>query len=151
MENSDAAETLNPHDIVFECPICGKSMAIDPRGAGLLVTCPECSSEVQVPDAPQGAEPTEEGGEGSEQIRMLLNSLSKSQSKVQTFTESLSATNRRRSYLEKMRADHLARFEKIAEELALIQNAIDRVVTLIENADTGVPPDYDEDDGDESA
>ena len=146
MERNDAsAQDLNPHDIVFECPVCGKSMAIDPQGAGLVVSCPGCSSDIQVPTPEfQESPPPEAGGEGSEQIRMLLHSLSKSQSKVQSATESLDETNRRRVYLERMRADHLSRFEKIAEELALIQNAIDRVVTLIENADTGVPPEYED-------
>jgi len=36
-------------DIIFECPHCGKSMAIDHRGSGMVVVCPDCRAHVQVP------------------------------------------------------------------------------------------------------
>jgi hypothetical protein len=40
---------LTESDIVFECPHCGKSLAIEDRGAGMIVTCPDCRARVQVP------------------------------------------------------------------------------------------------------
>lgn len=47
------AESKNPilegSDILFECGQCGKSLAIDCRGAGLNVRCPQCDSELEVP------------------------------------------------------------------------------------------------------
>ena len=33
-------------DIVFECPHCGKSLSIDPRGAGLVIRCTQCQQPV---------------------------------------------------------------------------------------------------------
>lgn len=36
-------------DIVFECPHCGKSLSIDPRGAGIVIACTQCSRPVTVP------------------------------------------------------------------------------------------------------
>lgn len=43
-------EAIN--DIAFDCPHCGKSLAIDMRGAGLMIHCPECRQVVQVPGIP---------------------------------------------------------------------------------------------------
>ena len=43
------------NDIVFECKYCGKSLMIDYHGAGLIVQCPECKKDIQVP-IPKGLE-----------------------------------------------------------------------------------------------
>ena len=45
--------TLDGNDILFECGQCGKSLAIDCRGAGLNVRCPQCDSDLEVP-IPEG-------------------------------------------------------------------------------------------------
>ena len=65
---SAGATDVQPTDIIFECPQCGKSLAIDPRGIGLVIACPDCRTEVQVP-APQldEAELTDEDTGGDEQ------------------------------------------------------------------------------------
>ena len=44
-ESSEVKET----DIVFDCPHCGKSLAIDYRGAGLTIPCTDCGNYVEVP------------------------------------------------------------------------------------------------------
>jgi len=44
---------LEGTDILFECLGCGKSLAIDCRGAGLNIRCPQCNSELEVP-IPEG-------------------------------------------------------------------------------------------------
>ena len=36
-------------DILFDCPYCGKNMAIEAAGAGLMVPCANCGKPVQVP------------------------------------------------------------------------------------------------------
>ena len=41
--------SITPNDIVFECPHCGKSLAIDKRGAGIQIQCPDCSHAIIVP------------------------------------------------------------------------------------------------------
>ncbi|MCX7007136.1 MAG: hypothetical protein NTY53_07795 [Kiritimatiellaeota bacterium] len=41
--------SIQPNDIVFDCPHCGKSMAIDAEGAGMAITCPDCQNVIQVP------------------------------------------------------------------------------------------------------
>jgi len=45
--------TLEGTDILFECRECGKSLAIDCRGAGLNIHCPQCDTELEVP-IPEG-------------------------------------------------------------------------------------------------
>ena len=36
-------------DIVFKCSHCGKQHSIDPRGAGLTITCTACDDLITVP------------------------------------------------------------------------------------------------------
>lgn len=44
-----AATEISDEDIVFECPSCKQSMAIDQRGAGMVIPCKGCGQEVEVP------------------------------------------------------------------------------------------------------
>ena len=45
---SEGAE-IRDTDIVFDCPICGKNLVIDYRGAGLQINCSQCGESVLVP------------------------------------------------------------------------------------------------------
>lgn len=36
-------------DINFNCPLCGHNLTVDENGAGLVVTCPECSKAIRIP------------------------------------------------------------------------------------------------------
>ena len=38
-------------DILFKCGKCGKRLAIDVKGSGIITTCPSCSSSLTVPDS----------------------------------------------------------------------------------------------------
>ena len=104
--NSDVkiSESVQPGDIVFECPQCSKSLAIEPRGAGLLITCPDCGTEVQVP-VPE-ADESEEDATVALQYRI--------------------------AQLERQAAADRARFDEINRELALIQAALDRLVGVMQ-------------------
>lgn len=48
-------EEVPETDITFECPHCGKGLSIDPRGAGLVISCALCGQPVTVP-IPEGME-----------------------------------------------------------------------------------------------
>jgi uncharacterized Zn finger protein (UPF0148 family) len=49
---------VGPHDILFECPACGKSLVVDEQGEGMIVDCPQCHINVIVPPkTPPGEEP----------------------------------------------------------------------------------------------
>ncbi|MEI6085909.1 MAG: hypothetical protein WCS70_16620, partial [Verrucomicrobiota bacterium] len=48
--NSKTNELLvGPHDILFECPACSKSLVVDQDGEGMIVDCPQCHINVIVP------------------------------------------------------------------------------------------------------
>ncbi|NCC53651.1 MAG: hypothetical protein EOM20_20915 [Spartobacteria bacterium] len=154
---------VTENDIVFNCPACGKSLAIDRRGAGLLIACSDCGEKITVP-VPEDMLDDEEGyGEGQgdfdedieegeadanlnetgvldlsgldedekvERILELEQSLAASQSRVQELVQSLQEVYNRRNYLEDIRVENLERSEKISRELALIQDALDRIVSI---------------------
>ncbi|NLB68678.1 MAG: hypothetical protein GX804_03195 [Lentisphaerae bacterium] len=63
-------EEVPPTDITFECPTCGKGLSIDPRGAGLTVTCTQCGNLVAVP-IPDGME-IDDFDATPEELSMLL-------------------------------------------------------------------------------
>lgn len=125
------------NDIIFECPYCERSLAIDVRGAGLIITCPDCQKKVQVPGLPPEtrlpAAPLA-SADPQERIRVLSEQMAISQAKVERLVASLEEVRERRRYLEKLRADNMARFEQIGKELVIVQNALDRIVGVIEDA-----------------
>ncbi len=43
------AVVINPRDIVFECPACGKNLVVDEAAQGMIVDCPQCRINVIVP------------------------------------------------------------------------------------------------------
>lgn len=59
-------------DIIFDCPNCGKSLAIDYRGAGLTIPCTDCGQYVDVP-IPEGMELTDIDSSDEEQEMRILN------------------------------------------------------------------------------
>jgi transcription initiation factor IIE alpha subunit len=98
---------VKPTDIVFECPKCGKSLAIDPQGAGYVVTCPDCGSDMQVPESQP------------------------SQDEVSGLAASVEEL---RARAERLRSLDRKRFEEISAEIGLVQAAIDRIVAILQDA-----------------
>ena len=146
-ENIHASGETAGKDIVFDCPLCGKSLSIDARGAGLMVACPECQREVQVPGLPpseRAEQPAtdEAPQEAATQIASLSQSLEASQVKVERLVASLEEVRDRRRYLEQLRTDNMARFELIGKELVMIQNSLDRIVSVLQDAsaEKSAPP-----------
>lgn len=143
-------------ELFFECPGCGQSMAIDAKAEGLVVSCPKCEIKVRVPrrpgteaktpplsqqtpepqpiSAPPQDEPSMPGDVDADQIRVLLESLASSQSRIQQLNERYNETQRRRAFLERMRAEHLGLFNEIHEQLETIKNSYDRLVEIMEDA-----------------
>jgi DNA-directed RNA polymerase subunit RPC12/RpoP len=47
-------------DIKFACPKCHQNLTVDSQGAGLVVKCPHCASNIQIPPAlPHSADPND--------------------------------------------------------------------------------------------
>lgn len=114
------AGELQPGDIIFECPQCAKSLAIDVRGAGYVVRCPDCQTEIIVP----GMLPPEESAE----VEPVVDAEPESEA------ARLAA---RLEHLERLHAADAARHEQISGELALIQASLDRLVGLLADAQNG--------------
>lgn len=97
-------------DILFDCPACGKSLEIDARGAGHIVTCPDCKHEVEIPalDTAQG-----------EDLLMREPSEGDLQAEVERLRRVIAADGQ---YLQ-----------RIGEEMQLIQAALDRINQMIES------------------
>jgi DNA repair exonuclease SbcCD ATPase subunit len=99
---------VQPGDIVFNCPKCTKSLAIASSAAGFTITCPDCGTEVQVPAS------TENLAENLEETVLTLRS--------------------RLSMFERRATIDRERLEKITQEMALIQAALDRTNSLLQDA-----------------
>jgi hypothetical protein len=115
-ENQNGVGT-SADDIVFECPHCGKSLAIALRGAGMMIKCPDCQARVQVPgiaEADSAAEPAPV---------------------EQSADETASA--------DKPRVEARTRFEAIGKEIGLIQAALDRIVGILQDAEADNAPERD--------
>lgn len=117
-------------DIIFNCPFCAKSLAIDQRGAGMMVTCPDCGREIQVPD--QAADADE--AEAHPSLEVSAEALAAAHAKIERLVSSLEEVRERRRYLERLRVENIERFKQIGGELEIIQNAIDRIVGLLQDA-----------------
>lgn len=111
---------VQPTDIVFECPQCRKSLAIDVRGAGYIVTCPDCRTQVQVPGM-EGDETGSEALPGAAAPPLPADPLA------------------RIEQLERLRQIDRDRLQQVGGELALIQAALDRIMGLLEDAQAVSP------------
>lgn len=127
------AGEISANDVIFECPFCTKSLAIDRRAAGMAIVCPDCGNEVVVPLAGEAGEaPTELNAD--QRIASLSSALRECHDDLRRLDANLAEVNKRRKYLETLRASNMKRMERIAEELAVMQSAIDRIASILEES-----------------
>ena len=132
-ELQEAAEKEDV-DINFDCPLCGKNISIDARGAGLVITCPDCQREVQVPVPLAGDDEAVPAEDADAALPALQSALAEADSRRERLVAELETAQRRVVLLEKSAAEQRERFEQISAELVVIQNALDRMVTLLQDA-----------------
>lgn len=120
-----------PDDIIFECPECGKSLAIDKRAAGMMVRCPECGVQIQVPGEPVGEDVASEGETPAEAAEEATPPKTTVFDLETAPPEVLRAEVVR---LARLRISDKQHLERISAELGLIQAALDRLVEIIEEA-----------------
>lgn len=130
MKEPDSSTTsITENDIVFECPYCGKSMAIDKRGMGLTIECPDCAGLVRVPTV------SESTARSPDSIHLpvegLADALDSSRHDIQGLLHQVEALTLRRDELQKYAAEQDKRLEALRREFANIQNALDRVSLVI--------------------
>lgn len=128
-ESIQNSEEIKDTDIVFDCPYCGKSLAIDYHGAGLNIPCSDCGKLVAVP-IPEGMELGDIDGTTEEQELTIINlrkALVAAEEKVKRLEADVSEMNSRRESLEKIRTDQIYRFGAIMEKNGIIQKALNEI------------------------
>ncbi|MEI6515057.1 MAG: hypothetical protein WCO77_03690 [bacterium] len=134
-------ETADPNeirdsDIVFNCPFCDKSLAIDCRGAGLTITCPDCGNKLEVP-IPENMEVTDIDSSDEDKAVRLIHMrevISESQKRILDLEAEVKDITLRRDSLETIRTENAIRFEVIQHELESIQRALSRISEVLNSA-----------------
>jgi len=139
-EQPEESTEIKETDIVFDCPYCGKSLAIDYRGAGLTIPCTDCGNDVEVP-IPEGMELTDIDSNAEEQelrILHLRRSLAVAQRRIRALEAEVEELRTRGDALEKHRTDSVYRCGSILREATVIQGALtelgERVKRLADTA-----------------
>ncbi|MCX6997293.1 MAG: hypothetical protein NTV49_09435 [Kiritimatiellaeota bacterium] len=134
-ERNETADQVEA-DINFDCPLCQKNISIDARGAGLMIACPDCRQEIQVPipAAEEVVDLVVDGGVLEPRMQELQSSLADADSRRERLIAELESAQQRLTHLEKNVAEQHGRFEQISAELVVIQNSLDRLVSLLQDA-----------------
>lgn len=133
-EKIDEATDIKETDIVFDCPHCGKSLAIDYRGAGLTIPCTDCGNHVEVP-IPEGMDIADIDSSDEEKEIRILNlrrSLAATESHLSDLKEELESTNDRREALEGIRKEKLERERLVKENLATVQRSLESLSSAVQ-------------------
>ncbi len=139
-EPSDPNE-IRDSDIVFDCPFCGKSLAIDCRGAGLTITCPDCSNKIAVP-IPERMEVSDiDSSDADKAVRLIhmREVISDSQQRIMNLEEDVKDITLRRDDLEANRTENALRFEVIEREVGNIQRSLQRISEVLGSAGNSKP------------
>ena len=143
-----ATDDVPETDILFECPHCGKSLSIDPRGAGLVIRCTQCHEPVTVP-IPEGMELEDFDATPEELSLQLLHArqtVSRLQEKLRALEEE--AVRLRAFHDETMRRasdreDAMASFRKAVRRALDAQSDADKNLRAVAEAmdvALGLPP-----------
>ncbi len=109
-------EEIRSTDIVFECPACHNSLAIDYRGAGLQINCTQCGAPILVP-IPGGMEVSDLDIPSSELLVQLFQTrtmVHKRDQQIAELTQVVESLKARRSELERNRLNSLHRYAELA-------------------------------------
>jgi predicted RNA-binding Zn-ribbon protein involved in translation (DUF1610 family) len=136
MDESVESSEIRDTDIVFDCPNCGKSLAIDYRGAGLTIPCTDCGKHVQVP-IPEGMEITDLDSDEEQQENTILNlrkSIVAAESRILDLENRVDELEQRRVYLEKTRADDIMRFNVVLDKTAQVRESLSAMEAVLRGA-----------------
>lgn len=125
-QSPDTDIEIKDTDIIFDCPHCAKSLAIDYRGAGLTIKCSDCGGDVQVP-IPEGMEidDLDRPLEDQElQIIQLRRSLQKAQDRIADLEEAVEDLMERRDSLERDRSAQTFTIGAVLEKVGVIETAL---------------------------
>lgn len=131
-------QAIREGDIVFNCPKCGKSLAIDAAGAGMQVPCTDCGEAVIVPYPGLEAEvlTPEEAERTLAEMDKALNASAEELAQLRKENEVL---KERQAFLEHLAADNTGRAAKMSALLDEIQTKLDELAALVADARAGRP------------
>lgn len=137
-------EPLTPQDITFTCKVCGKSLVINALGAGLAITCPDCGTELQVPQsdgaeaapseaALEAAETKEDNEEAEQEFPDISDVLANDREQIAALTLQVEELELRRRFLEKRHALASMSLQSLRRESIMIRQAMDRIDAVLKN------------------
>lgn len=128
-DGAPVAEGIRETDIVFDCPHCEKSLAIDFRGAGLMITCPDCGNRIQVP-IPDGMDVSDlDSSQEDQRVRVihLREALADAQRLILELQDQVSRLQQRAAKLEAAQAESKSDAQKIIDEVARVRRGQDEI------------------------
>ena len=128
-ETGRDGDTILPTDIVFDCPYCSKSLAIDYHGAGLVIPCTDCGKDVEVP-IPEGMEVSDIDSSEEEQEVRILNlrkSLAAAEKRISDLENQIEELTRRHQRLEDAHEQVGGRFASIIMQVGNVRRALQEV------------------------
>jgi len=137
---TNEASDIRDTDIVFECPHCGKSLAIDPRGAGLTIACPDCGNHIQVP-IPEGMEIADIDSSSEEQEIRIIHMreiIAEHQTRIAALEQHVQDLEARRDVLERLRTEDIVRFDVLGKEMEIVQRSLRRIEEVLASASEAI-------------
>ncbi len=121
-------------DIVFDCPHCSKSLAIDYRGAGLTIPCTDCGKMVDVP-IPEGMELGDIDRTDEEQEIQILNlrrSLATAEYRIEQLEEEMHELRSRRDVLEHEHNQTVSRRGRLLGSVTALRDSLQTAAAAAE-------------------
>jgi transcription elongation factor Elf1 len=132
---ADDGSEIRTTDIVFDCPHCGKSLAIDYHGAGLTVDCSDCGKEVAVP-IPEGMDVADvDSTEEEQEIRIvnLRRLLASAEARIAELEQEVDTMKSRHRALQQDQRGIRQDFRKILRAANTAEGAIHEIIRLGES------------------
>ncbi|MBU4198947.1 MAG: hypothetical protein KKG09_07465 [Verrucomicrobia bacterium] len=137
-DSKENREELGENDIVFDCPHCDKSLAIDYRGAGLAIHCPDCGEEIEVP-IPEGVDITDIDRLGVVEVKDAGDSISSAETmaipespdQIRMLMTELDELRFRRRFLEQQRNKAVKGLQAMERQVTALRTALDQIEDIL--------------------
>lgn len=129
LETSLDTNQFTEEDIIFECPFCSKSMAIDKRGMGLTINCPQCDGLVRVPTVSESTETAPDSV--TMPVEGLADALDESRDEIEELKHKISELEALRDSLEEQSSIQEEKLSLLRREFSNIQSALDQVSMMM--------------------
>ena len=132
-KDAENSNEIKATDIVFECPHCKKSLAVDYRAAGLTVPCTDCKEMVEVP-IPEGMDVSDlDSAEEDLRVRAihLRESLKDSQARIRMLEGVVDELKSDRGAMERDKMNLSFRLNMVSREVEVLRQAVEQISTAM--------------------